>query len=127
SERPAVFDTAGVCRLGEPQDHCSCILQASYDPRRFLEYDVQPCLGYSPEQPHNLQKARWSRNQFERAIEHPPIAFVMGASMESVPIWDLSSGTYDRILASRSCLPLYGVFRVCFTDPAHSGTAQVDR
>jgi hypothetical protein len=102
-----------LCRLGEAAPGCDCLLQASDDPRRFLEFDVQPCLGYSPEQPHMLQRSRRSREQFEAAIDNDRIAFFMGDSKQSVTIWDISGESYDRIVASRTCLPLYVIFRVC--------------
>ena len=121
SPRNPVFDEAGVCRLGQSGTDCSCLLQASYDPRRFLEFDVQPCLGYSPEQPFMIQRSRRSREQFEAAVDDPHIAFFMGGTKESVTIWEISEQTYDRIIASRTCLPLYRMFRVCYPSERNPG------
>jgi hypothetical protein len=112
--RSEVFDEAGICRLGQLGPGCWCLLQAGYDPRRFLEYDVQPCLGYSPDQPNMIQHSRRSREQFEAAADDPSIAFFLGNTKRSVTIWDISGETYDKIIAIRTCIPLYGIVRVCY-------------
>jgi hypothetical protein len=114
AERDPVLSAAGVCRLGDRGPGCSCLIQATYDPRRFLQLDVQPCLGYSPEQPHIAMRSKKSLAQFTSAIERRDVAFLVGRTSADSTMYAVPEALYDRIVATRVCRPVIdGIFRVC--------------
>jgi hypothetical protein len=113
SERDPALDAAAICRLGKPGPDCSCILQAFYDPRRFLELDVHPCVGYSPDQPNMISAAKRSRDQLGEAVENTDIAFLVGLSSRESLLFDIPLAFYERIVSTRTCRPVYYIFRVC--------------
>ncbi len=115
SERDPGFDTARICRLGKPGPDCYCILQATFDPRRFLQMDVHPCVGYSPDQPFMISTSKQSLDQLWGAVENPNVAFLVGLTSHETTLFKLPLAMYDRILATRTCHTVDHIFRVCST------------
>jgi hypothetical protein len=115
SERDPGFDTARVCRLGNPGSDCYCILQATFDPRRFLQMDVHPCVGYSPDQPFMISTSKQSLDQLWGAVENPNVAFLVGLTSHETTLFKLPLAMYERILATRTCHKVDHIFRVCST------------
>jgi hypothetical protein len=112
-ERDPGFDAASICRLGQPSPNCFCVLQATYDPRRFLQMDVHPCVGYSPDQPHMIGASRQSLDQLWQAVERRDVAFIVGETSRETTMFSLPVALYDRIIATRTCRTVDNIFRVC--------------
>jgi uncharacterized membrane protein YidH (DUF202 family) len=114
SVRESAFDQAKICRLGERGDDCYCVLELTFDSRRFLQYDVQPCLGFSPEQPHMIFRAEGTRLQLLSAVENRNIAFLLGRTSHETTIYGMPEEVYDRATEIRVCRPLEGnLYRIC--------------
>jgi hypothetical protein len=113
SERDPGFDAARICRLGNPGPDCYCVLQATFDPRRFLQMDVHPCVGYSPDQPFMISASKQSLDQLWGAVENPNIAFLVGLTSHETTLFKLPLAMYDKIIATRTCHKVDHIFRVC--------------
>jgi hypothetical protein len=125
--RATVFDRLGICRLGQAGPGCSCALQAFYDPRRFLEFDVHPCRGHSPDHPHNIQHAPRSREAFKRAVLDDDVAFVVGNRVEDALMFDIPREIYDLIVSHRQCLKIDRLFSACSSRRLSSATDGLHR
>jgi len=114
SLREAAFDQAKICKLGERGNNCYCVLQLTFDSRRFLQYDVQPCLGFSPEQPHMIFRVEKSRLQLLSAVENRNIAFLLGRTSHETTIYGIPEEVYNRAIEIRVCRPLQGnIYQIC--------------
>jgi hypothetical protein len=114
SVRDAALDQAKICRLGETANDCYCVLELGFDPRRFLQYDVQPCLGFSPEQSHMISGVQKSRRQLLAAVENRNIAFLLGRTSHGTTIYGIPEEAYNRAIEIRVCRPLEGnIYQIC--------------
>ena len=88
--RAPVFDEAGICRLGQVDRDCFCVLQSYYGPYEELRFDVQPCLGFSPDHFHVIEKATRTREQIPipgqlKPLDLQPSSFRSGRPWRRAP------------------------------------------
>jgi hypothetical protein len=116
--RLAVFDESRICRLGDANENCFCILETFYGPRQVLEFDVQPCLGFSPDHFHMIAKAARTRQAFAEAAKDDRVAFMLFGrnpienKQTATNFW-VPSVVYDDIVNRRTCRRIDDWFSVC--------------
>lgn len=117
--RPEALSQAGVCALDQANADlqsgaCLCAVEAFYDPRRMLQYDVKPCPGFSPDTPHAIQKSPRERERFrDLALSPDKGAFIVGLTERESTMYDIPRETYQAIVDRRVCRPLGSLFRIC--------------
>lgn len=117
--RPEALYQAGVCALDQTNADlqsgaCLCAVEAFYDPRRLLQYDVKPCPGLSPDTPHAIQKSPRERERFrDLALSPDKGAFIVGLTERESTMYDIPLETFQAIVDRRVCRPLGPLFRIC--------------
>jgi hypothetical protein len=84
-------------------------------PRRFLQFDVHPCPGRSPDHSHVISRVPATR-QLIRDTQDPGIAFLIDNRIELGRIYAVAEEALANMYGRRKCHRIDDIFSVC-VDP----------